>query len=248
MGRRDEGVVELTGGQEVSARVIGRDRSTDLALLELAGVTGRAPPRTDVELAVGHLVIAVGHPDKGPSATFGMVAELGDKWRTRWGGEVDQFIEVDANLPRGFSGGPLLDADGHVVGINTHALLRSGATLPARTVDRVVERLRKHGGVLPGYLGVGVQPVNLPADDADVAQTDRGVLVTSVAAEGPAARGGVMLGDVIVGLDGEPTRSVHALLALLGTRAEVPIELKLMRAGVPTTLTLTTTARRRGPH
>ena len=231
LGRRDKGVVVLPSGDEAQAEVIGRDRSTDLALLKIdAKLT--VPSWSDDVPKVGNLVLAVGQGrHKGPRATLGMVGGVGGAWKTRAGGEIDAYIEVDASLPHGFSGGPLVGADGSVHGINSHRLMRSGITIPTTTIRRVTQHLAEHGAFRRGYLGVGVQAVALPDAVAAELGRKRGVLVTSVADDAPAAGAGVLLGDVILALDGIPITGLEDLLAALATRAGTKAKLELLRAG-----------------
>lgn len=231
LGSKDRGVVMLPSGEDAKAEVVGRDRSTDLALLKIEAKL--PPPRwTDDVPRVGNLVLALGlGRGKANRATLGMVSGVSGGWKTRGGGEIDAYIEVDGTLPHGFSGGPLVSAGGELLGINSHRLLRSGVTVPTTTVRRVVEHLSEHGGFRRGYLGVGVQPVALPKPIADDVGRTRGVLVISVAAEGPAEQAGVILGDVLLDLDGVALEGMEDLLAALSMRAGVKAGLKLLRAG-----------------
>src|SRR5260370_10547302 len=115
------------------------------------------------ELAVGNLLLAVGriHQGRGVSASFGVVSALGDKWRTWRGGEIDRLIRPDVSVFIGFSGGALIDVEGKVIGINTTGLARgAGLTIPASTVDPVLDTLVEHGRLARPYFGVGVQPVS----------------------------------------------------------------------------------------
>ena len=217
--------VQDADGRVQEAELVGRDRGTDLALVRVAGGLAARAAWTDSRLRVGHLVVALGRPGKTVGASFGMVGRVGDAWRTGTGGRVDQYIQVDAGLPRGFSGGPLISLSGQVLGINTSRLTRAGATLPTSTVQRVVERLARGGAASgPGYLGIGCYPVTLP--DALAAQLGRSsaVLVVSLEPGGPAERAGLALGDIVHTLGDAPIadiRDVHGALADLGAGTEV---------------------------
>jgi S1-C subfamily serine protease len=229
LGGKDEGFVETAGGETRAARVIGRDTTTDISLLRIEGDLAGPLARATAELAVGHLVVAVGRLEGRTNAVLGMVSSLGGAWRSAGGGKIDRHIDVDAALPMGFSGGVLVEADGGLVGINTHALVRGGTTLPAETVDRVVEQLRTHGSVRRGWLGVGVQPVRLPERVAKAAGHEVGLLVTSLAEGGP-AQSVMHVGDVIVSVDGTAVERFHDLLAVLSGAAGRTLELQLVRA------------------
>jgi S1-C subfamily serine protease len=237
LGPRDRGTVRIDGGGEAGAEVVGRDPSTDLALLRIdAELT--AVRRSEALPAVGSLVLSVGRRGGDPSVALGVVGTVGAGWRTRGGGRVDAFVDVDGVLPLGFSGGPLLALDGTVVGINTHGLTRGGTTLPVATVSRVVAELERHGTVHRGFLGVGVHPVALAPKTAELAGRARALLVLSVADGGPAERGGIVQGDAIVAIDGAPTESTADLFAALWGRADQEAVLDLVRGGAPTRATV----------
>jgi S1-C subfamily serine protease len=185
-------VVDATGKVH-PAELAGRDPSTDLALLRVPGATFAPPTWADpATVKVGSIVLPVGRAGASVRTVLGIVADKGGPWQTMTGGHVDAWIDVDANLPPGFSGGPLVDADGHVVGLSTNGLTPRGAVLVRSTVERVVDRLEKHGSAAPGYLGVGF----FPAGDGDA------LVVVSVAPDGPGARAGVAVGDLLRTRDG----------------------------------------------
>jgi S1-C subfamily serine protease len=231
LGRREKGQVVLPNGEPAEAEILAIDRSTDLALLrvdaELAlPVWADEPPR------VGELVLALGRGRDGSSrANLGMVSGVSGAWKTRGGGKIDHYIEIDGTLGNGLSGGPLARADGRLLGINSHRLVRSGVTIPSSTVSRVVGHLQKHGGYRRGFLGVGVQSVHLPLAFAEELGRTRGVLVTSVKPDGPADGGGVLLGDVILALDEVPVEGLEDLRGALSDRAGERAKLHLLRAG-----------------
>jgi S1-C subfamily serine protease len=172
---------------------------------------------------------------------LGIVSALGGSWRTPAGGEVDPYLQTDLVMYPGFSGGPLVDVEGAVLGLNTSALLRGiSLTVPTTTVRQVVETLLAHGRVRRGYLGVGAQPVRLPANLAEELGQETGLLLVSVEPDGPAGQAGLMLGDTIVALDGQPVRHMDELLALLdGSRVGTSAPLRFVRGGQPQELTVT---------
>jgi S1-C subfamily serine protease len=234
--------VGLPDGQTVTAALVGRDPTTDLAVLR-ADAKGLTPATyADPEsLRVGHLVLALGRPGQTVQATLGIVSALGESWRTPAGGQVDAYLQTDLVMYPGFSGGPLVDVSGRVVGLNTSALLRGvSLALPAPTLRRVVEALLAHGRVRRGYLGVGAQGVRLPATLEQQLGQETGLLLISVEPDGPADRARLLLGDTIVALDGQPVRHMDDLLALLGgERVGVSVPVRIVRGGVVQELTVT---------
>jgi S1-C subfamily serine protease len=233
--RRDDQIrVGLPDGETVAATLVGRDPTTDLAVLraEASGLTPAAWAAPD-ELRVGHMVLALGRPGRTVQATLGIVSALGDAWRTPAGGQLDRYLQTDVVMYPGFSGGPLVDPAGKVLGLNTSALLRGvSLAVPASTVQRVVDVLLAHGRVRRGFLGVGTQPVRLPEEIAADLDQETGLLLVSVNRGGPAGKAGLVLGDTIVGLDGERVRHLDDLAALLSSDrvgAEVPV--RILRGG-----------------
>jgi S1-C subfamily serine protease len=166
--KRDEEIsIGLPDGRTIPALLAGRDASTDLAALKLPEGECPTVERGDAgSQRVGHVVLAVARPgERSLSASWGVISALGGPWRTWYGGQVDQFIRVDLTLYAGFSGGPLVDAHGRVMGINTSGPRGLVLTIPSSTVDRVVGQLLEKGRIMHGYLGVGMQPVRLPRDE-----------------------------------------------------------------------------------
>ncbi|HET7458045.1 MAG TPA: trypsin-like peptidase domain-containing protein, partial [Gemmatimonadaceae bacterium] len=182
--RRDEGItVTVDGGRTLAAQLAGRDPSTDLAVLTVAGAEAAASLGSSDALRVGHLVLAVGRPGDDVTASLGTVSAVGGPWRTWAGGAVDRMLRLDLAIYDGFSGGPLVDAAGRVVGLDTSGLVRGGAVaLPVATVDRVVDQILSTGHVARGYLGLGMQPVRFPEPLARSLGVDGdvGVIVLSV--------------------------------------------------------------------
>ena len=210
----------LANGQTVAATFAGADPSTDLAVLRINGAN-LSPPRfgDTAELRVGQLVIAVGRgAQRGLNATLGIVGVLSGQWRSSRGGLVEQFIGLDLTLHPGAAGGPLVDAYGRVLGINTLGLLGSMAlTIPASTVNRVVPQLLEKGHLGRGYLGLGMYSIPLPEDLKSALKVagESGLIVVSVEPDGPGSKAGVLLGDVIVALDDKAVSNVRELQACL---------------------------------
>ncbi len=233
--RRDDNIqVGLPDGRAVAATLVGRDPSTDLAVLR-AEATDLTPAvwATPDGLRVGHLVLALGRPGRTVQATLGIVSALGNEWRTPAGGKLDRYLQTDVVMYPGFSGGPLVDAAGQVLGLNTSALLRGvSLTVPAPTVRRVVEALQAHGRMRRGFLGVGAQAVRLPEAIARQVGQETGLLLVSVNPGGPAEKAGLLLGDTILSLDNHPVRQMDDLLALLtAERVGVTTSVRFVRGG-----------------
>ena len=218
---RDDNIkVGLSDGNSVSATLVGRDPATDIAVLraENGALERTASDRVTTTPRVGHLALALGRPGQSVLATLGIVSALGDAWRTPAGGSIDRYLQTEVVMYPGFSGGPLIDAAGEVVGLNTSALLRGTAiTVPTATLKRVVDTLVEHGRVRRGYLGVGAEPVRLSDGLATDLSQETGLLVASVASGSPADKSGLLVGDIIVSLDGEPMVHMDSLMAQLGS-------------------------------
>lgn len=231
----DEDVtVGLADGTTSRAALIGRDPGTDLAALRVTGAQLVAPAWSDLDgLKVGHLVLAVSRPGRTAQARLGIVSALAESWRTPGGGRLDRYVQSDLPLHPGFSGSALVDAGGRLVGLNTAGLLRATATaIPTATVGRVAQSLLAHGQVRRGYLGIGMQPVRLPAPFDRQLNQETALLVSSVQADSPAARAGILLGDVLVALDGHALTHAGELLPLLDEdRIGAEARARLLRAG-----------------
>lgn len=228
--KRSDVHIALPGGLEASASVVGRDPMTDIALLKADVVGLTVPSWAEPQgLRVGQVVLALGWPGKNLRASMGILSNLGSEWRTPMGGRLEYYIQPDVAMYPGFSGGPLVDAEGRVLGMNTRALRRDLAlTIPLPTLRRVVVRLQTHGSVRRGYLGLSAQPVRLP----EGTEQKVGLIVVSVQPDSPAAKGGLMLGDILLALNGKALHRMEDLLAMLselgvGTR----INLKIWRGG-----------------
>lgn len=240
---RDEGIrVGIADGTIHEATLVGRDPSTDLAVLKIdaANLTAVNWGKSE-DAAVGQLVMALGRPGKSVQAALGMVSTLGGEWKAHGGTKIDRYLRPDVVMYPGFSGGPLVAAEGVVLGINTSAMMHGNAlTIPAETIARVAGDLLEHGHIKRGYLGVTAQAVRLPASYAEEAGQETGLLIASVEADSPAEQGGMMLGDVIVQLDGTPTRSMEELLGMLnGGIVGTSVPVLVLRGGAPQTLTVT---------
>src|SRR6202162_2088940 len=212
--QRDEDIkVLLDGGRVVSAKLAGRDPSTDIAVLRIEEGSSGAPQLGDsTSLRLGHLVLALGRTRRGELvASSGIIGGISGEWRNRRGGQLDQHIRLDLALYPGFSGGPLLNARGEGVGINTPGLAHGRAvTVPVATVNRVVEELLEKGHIARPYLGIAMQPVEVPENMRSKlpAETRVGLLATHVENGGPAGKAGVLLGDVLFEVGGKTVEHV----------------------------------------
>ena len=232
---RDENVrIGLPDGNTVSATVVGRDPSTDIAVLRV-NADGLTPANWDLngDARVGHLVLALGRPEATVQATLGVISALGESWRTAMGGQIDSYIQTDVTMYPGFSGGALLSASGYFVGLNSSALARGvSVTIPAATIARIAGTLQQHGRVKQGYLGVSAQPVRLPASVASTLSQETGLMLIAVEENSPAAQGGMAMGDTLVRMDNQPIRMMDDLMALLsGDRVGKSVSAQIVRGG-----------------
>jgi S1-C subfamily serine protease len=245
---RDEDInVILPGGQKVKATLAGRDPGSDVAVLRLAQGTNvpaqaeLAPPDS---AKIGHLVLAIGRPGEGKAmATFGVVSAVGGTWRTARGGIVEGYVRADVALYPGFSGGPLVDTQGRVVGLNSWYLARGQElAIPAQAVGNVVQTLLTQGTVRRGYLGITSQPVAIPAalrQKLGLTQ-ESGLVVVGVESGSPAEQGGLVLGDVLLSLAGRAVSDAEDLQATLATGlVGKPTPLVILRGGERKELTVT---------
>lgn len=237
----EEITIGLPDGKEVAATLAGRDPGTDLAVLK-AETSGQAAERGEIP-GVGSLVLAIARPDdEGPQATLGVVSAVAGPARTWRGGQLNRFIRSDAVLYPGFSGGPLVDGAGRVIGINSSFLARgSGIAVPVDVVARVADALLSQGRVRRGYLGISSQAVAIPAGLTDKAggQTS-GLLILRVEPGSAAEKGALMVGDILIGLGDQAVSDVEDLQRLLGsTNVGQATSTRILRGGEPRELSLT---------
>lgn len=250
---REEGItVTLASGQNVPATIAGRDSGTDIAVLKFdAGETPAAEISDGETLKIGHIVVAVARPgEAGLSASMGVISAVGGPFRSWAGGDVDRLVRPDLTLYPGFSGGPLVDAQGRVAGINTSGLSRSMTlTIPSSTVNRVTEQLLTKGRIARGYLGIGMQPVRLPdtLKNSLGLETETGLIVISVESGGPADQSGVLVGDIVISLDGQTISDTDDVQRVLGPeRVGKPLGAQVVRGGALKDLSVVVGERPRG--
>lgn len=241
--REDNINVVLPDGRSLAATIAGRDPGSDLAVLRLAE-KALTQARTSQELKVGQLVLALGRPsEEGMQASWGIVTSISGPARTSRGGMLDEYIRSETTPYPGFSGGPLINTEGEVLGLNTSGLTRgSSLTIPIKVAWRVAEALATHGSVKRGYLGVRTQPVDVPEAARQTLQRgqEQGLLVLWLEEGGPAAKGGLLVGDIIVAVSGQAVSDPDDLFSALNSdTVGKAIAVEILRGGRPETIQVT---------
>lgn len=242
---RDEDIsVTLPDGTEVRASITGRDPGSDLALLHLSSANAAVIEPAPDEARVGQLVLALGRPSsEGIQASLGVISAVGGPVRTGRGGLLERYLRTDAIPYPGFSGGPLVDAAGRVVGINTSGLARGASlAIPISLAWQIAGTLAEHGHIRRGFLGVRTQPVEItPAQQSALKrEQETGLLLVGVEKAGPADHGGLIVGDIIVALAGKPVADPDELLAnLVGDIVGKSTPVEVLRGGQPLTIQVT---------
>jgi S1-C subfamily serine protease len=232
----DEGEIAVMspGGEAVGATLVGRDSTTDIALLRVDGFAAPVASLQSTPMRAGALALAVGAGRNGPIAAFGAVSSAGPAWRSLRGGEIDARVELDLSLRRAGEGGLALDASGQAFGMAVFGPRRTVLVIPAATIERVAGKLLSHGRIARGYIGLGLQAAKLDGDGGI------GAMAMSVDPTGPAAAAGVRQGDLIVKWNGERIRDVRTLLRALGPDSVgQTARLSLLRGGEPVEVALT---------
>ncbi len=230
----------LPNGESVEGEVHGADRATDMAIIALPDAASSAdlivPARSEIPARVGDFVFAVGRDPSGMvQASFGHIGAVGGAWRAWSGAAFESLVRLDGGLYPGFQGAPVADAQGRILGIASGSFSRHhGIVLTCATVDRLVTVLLEHGRVPRAHLGVAVHPVELPAagKQAAVTTATSALLVTHIAPDGPAAKAGIMVGDLMVNgndLNLTDVQALHAMLAAGTPGQSVPF--RLLRGG-----------------
>jgi S1-C subfamily serine protease len=239
----DDGAIEIVAhdGAATQAELVGRDPSSDVALLRVQRTDLPQVPPSGSGATAGALALVVAARDGAPAASLGIVSYAGPQWRSMRGGLIDARIELSAGLRRSSEGGLALDADGQAFGMAVFGPRRRTLVIPSATIDRVAANLVAKGRVARGYLGLGLQPVKLDGEGL-------GLMAISVDARGPGAAAGVKQGDVIVAWNGEPLRGVHHLMRLMGPDSVgATVKLSLRRVGEPLELGVTIGERPQAP-
>jgi len=223
----EEGVFTavLRGGSTVAAQLVGRDPTTDIALLRVEADLPPCPLETSLP-AVGALVLAVGAEEGTSTAALGVLSRAGGPWQSLRGGEIDARIELDLRLRQTGEGGVVMDATGAGIGMAVFGPRRRVLVIPTTTIERVAPRLAEFGRIARGYLGLGLQPVTIEGGEGS------GVMIMSVDPQGPGAGAGLHQGDILVDWNGERIRYVQSLLRALGPDSVgQAVTLGLRRAG-----------------
>lgn len=240
---RDQGItVQTHDRRKLPATLVGYDSGSDLALLRVANL-GLAVATASTELArVGQLVIALGRDrDDGPMASVGIVSSVGGPLRTERGIVLEKYIQTDAISYPGFSGGPLIDTQGAVKGILTTGLI-NGAVLaiPMTIASALADVLLKQGHIKRGYLGIASQLINIPVTQRVGRSQEHGLLLVRVDEGTPAQRGGLLLGDILITLDGHAIHDAEDLqLLLTGERVGKAVAVEVIRGNALQVLQVT---------
>ncbi len=235
--------VTMPDGSRGEAVLAGRDPGTNVAALRLE-LDGPALPEP-AEPQVGALALLLGAAaDGSPTVRLGLVHRVGAAWESMAGGRIDRLINLDARLSGPEEGGPVLDATGGLLGMSTLGPRRRVLVIPAATVNRVLAPLLAEGQVARGWLGLGLQPVSIPAAWQEAAAMETGLMVISLVAQGAAESAGVLPGDILLAVDGVPTLHPRAVAKALGANSVgKAVTLRLLRGGVAMDLVATVAAR-----
>lgn len=247
--REDNISISAADGKMLAATIAGRDPGSDLALLRLSEKALSAGKIAEALPKVGALVLAVGRPTKaGMQASWGIVTSIGGPARTGRGGLLDEFIQTETVSYPGFSGGPLINTEGEVLGLNTSGLTRGTAlTIPAKAAWRIADALAKHGSVKRGYLGVRTQVVGIPEAGRKGLKREQtqGLLVLWLEENGPAEKAGLLVGDILVAVAGQPVNDPDDLFTTLNSETVgKSIAVEVLRGGKPETINVTVAERK----
>jgi len=236
--------VTTDDGKIHEAKVIGTDPRTDLALIKVEGGSFPYVKLSDKTPRIGDWVLAVGNPfGLGGTVTAGIVSARG---RDIGASAYDDFIQIDAPVNKGNSGGPTFDTEGNVIGVNTAIFSPSGGSvgiafaIPSDTVKSVISQLKEHGSVTRGWIGVQIQPVTQDIADSLGLKKAEGALVAEPQKDSPAAKAGIESGDVITAVDGAPVKDARDLAKKIGALApKATVKLSVLHKGSEKTMSLT---------
>ncbi len=227
-----ETVTVALDGHKFEADIVGRDPSTDVALLRITGLGAPALPlAANVTPKTAEIVLAAARHDDSVSARLGIVSMTGGSWLSMRGGQIDSMIRLDITLDRWGEGGPVMDSEGRVFGMAVPSARHSVLAIPAATIERIAKRILAKGSVKPGYLGLGLHPVRLQGAQRT------GLIVLGVAPDSPGEAAGILQGDILTAWNGEPVGGTRDVIRRLGPdMAGHTVELSLVRGGQPSTV------------
>jgi S1-C subfamily serine protease len=234
---RDENItLTLPGGREIEASLAGRDPTTDVAVLRFQADGLPLAATADVPARAGQVVLAVGAQNGAALAGLGIVAFAGGAWRSMRGGTIDSLIRLDLRLSPAAEGGALVDVHGHVMGMAVLGPRGRALAIPAATMNRAVDQLLTKGHVVRGYLGAGLQalPRDHRAPAAAGSSSGQGLIVVSIDQDGPSARAGLLVGDIVTTWNADRIERVRDVMHRLGPEsAGNAIDLTVTRGGSP---------------
>jgi S1-C subfamily serine protease len=237
---QDENIkITLPGGHLIEASFVGRDPTTDVAVLRFQPDGLPVATTTSTSLRAGHAVLAVGSHEGAPLAAFGIVAQTGGAWHSIRGGTIDNFIRLDLALSPIAEGGALVNAHGVVIGMMVLGPRRRALAIPASTIERSVDQLLTRGHVFRGYLGAGLRPIKRGrmANSSQSSDGVRGLLVVGIDPDGPSGRAGLLVGDIVTAWNAKPIDRVREVMQLLGPESVgSSVDLELIRGGAPASL------------
>ena len=218
--------ITLAGGKTLATQLVGRDPTTDIALLRMERSGPDPVLLTAASVSAGALAMAVGAEEGTPTAALGLVSRAAGPWRSLRGGEIDARIELGLRLRQSSEGGLAIDAAGQAIGMVVLGPRQRALVIPTATIERVAAKLETHGRIGRGYLGLGLQAVAIEGGEGS------GAMVMSVDPQGPAVKAGIHQGDILVSLNNEPIRHVQSLLRTLGPESiGQKVTLGVRRAG-----------------
>src|SRR4030095_4157931 len=238
--QREEFQIVLSGGAQTAARVAVRDSGTNIAVLKIPEQVSFAPV-SYAQAETGALALAFGASGSGEvTARLGIVNLAGPEWHSMGGGRIDRRIVLDIRIGREEEGGPVLDHEGACIGMSTFGARGKVIVIPSKNIDRGVSTLLKEGRIARGWLGLALQPVVVPEQLQGQAGQASGLMVMSIAEGGPAAKAGVVAGDIVLTLDGVPARKLRRAVSHLGSESiGRSADLQVIRAGSVLSLQVT---------
>lgn len=241
--RHDEDIAVTTSAGKFAAELAGRDPGTDLAVLRVKDLAVPVAARIEnTSYRPGNLVLAVGRNKESANAALGVISSTGGASQTWRGGKLDQVIRLDVSLHPVAAGAAVVDASGKLIGMATPVLSHAAVfAVPNTTIQRVVEAILSHGRVRQGYLGAGLQPIGLPEHLSKQLglSASSGLMTVSVDHEGPAGKAGLLLGDVLLELAGQPVHRPENVRPLLADAVGKKVTARILRAGALLSLEVT---------